>query len=251
MKIYQIIFCFIFSIILCQVNTENMRSDDLNLGFINQLDFDYNYEGTDDVVTEYAVGYRLDYIKNQRVKYFGVINFEQGYEKEKDQDIDIFSNKGFIHLRNTSEFVKNYSYELFTQYEFNDFLLLDERFLIGTGLRLTKNGKMTKNYYSMGIMYESESYSTDDENVSLVRSTNYINNTIFLNDNITFKNVIYFQFSIDNVDDFRILYDASIDFDVNDFVSISMKLNHRYDNDPINGLSQYYTQISNGISIHF
>jgi hypothetical protein len=251
MKIYQIIFYFIFSITLCQVNTENMRSDDLNLGFINQLDFDYNYEGTDDVVTEYAVGYRLDYIKSKRVKYFGVINFEQGYEQEKDQDIDIFSNKGFIHLRNTSEFVENYSYELFTQYEFNDFLLLDERFLIGAGLRLTKNGKMTKNYYSMGLMYESESYSTDDESVSLVRSTNYMNNTIFLNDNITFKNVIYFQFAIDNIDDFRVLYDASMDFEVNEFISISMKLNHRYDNDPISGLSKYYTQISNGISIHF
>jgi len=252
-KYLLIVLITLLAIINSQVNTEAMRSDDNNNGFSNHFSLDIGYEKANSEVLELATEYRLDYIKNNNFHSFMVINLENGYEKEEDTPKNIITNKGFIHLRLTKNLIPNYQIEVFTQYEFNEFLLLNDRYLLGSGLRIGINkSKLTNTHLGIGLMVEKENYNIDEENdKKLLRSTNYIKNNIALSSNIDLSNTVYFQIASSDFNDYRILYDGGLNFQVNDVIAFSIELNYRYDNDPQGDLGNSYVQVSNGVLINF
>lgn len=242
-----------FTILQGQVNTEAMRSEDNSDSFTNQFNMEMGYEKANTEVLELAAEYRLDYVKQGNFHSFIVINLENGYEKENDLPKNIITNKGFAHLRITKDLFTNYQMEVFTQYEFNEFLLLNDRYLIGSGLRIGfQNNGLTNIYLGMGFMYEKETYNIDAEDEkSLLRSTNYIKNNIILTSNIDWSNTAYFQIASADLNDYRILYDGGLDFHVNESFAFTIELKYRYDNDPQGNLGSSYIQISNGVSFNF
>ena len=246
-------FIFVFSILHGQVNTESMRSEDNSDGFKSQFNLDLGYEKANSEVLDLAAEYRLDYIRKDNFHSFMVINLENGYEKEDNSPKNIITSKGFIHFRTTKNVVTNYQMEVFTQYEFNEFLLLNDRYLLGSGMRTVfHKSELTNTYLGIGLMVEKETYNLDIENEkNLLRSTNYIKNNITLSSNIDLSNTCYFQIASDDLNDYRILYDGGLDFHVNDYFAFTIELNYRYDNDPHGGLGRSYVQISNGVSFNF
>jgi hypothetical protein len=242
----------LISILTSQVNTEGMRSEDNRDGFKNQFNLDLGFEKANSEVLELATKYRLDYIMQDNFHSFMILSFNSGYEKE-DNVKNIITNKGFIHLRTTKNILNNYQMEVFTQYEFNEFLLLIDRYLLGAGLRIGfNNNKLSTTYLGIGLMIENETYDLDEENEkSLLRSTNYIKNNIALSANIELNNTAYFQIASDDFNDYRILYDGGLDFHVNESFAFTIELNYRYDNDPHGDLGRSYIQISNGMSFNF
>ena len=143
---------------------------------------------------------------------------------------------------------------IFTQYEFNEFLLLNDRYLLGAGLRIGfNNNKLSTTYLGIGLMIENETYYdlVVENEKSLLRSTNYIKNNFALSPNIELNNTAYFQIASDDFNDYRILYDGGLDFNVNEFFAFTIELNYRYDNDPHGNLGSSYIQISNGMSFNF
>jgi len=243
----------VFTILQGQVNTEAMRSEDNSDSFTNQFNMEMGYENANTEVLELAAEYRLDYVKQGNFHSFIVINLENGYEQENDLPKNIITNKGFAHLRITKDLFTNYQMEVFTQYEFNEFLLLNDRYLIGSGLRIGfQNNGLTNIYLGMGFMYEKETYNIDAEDEkSLLRSTNYIKNNIILTSNIDWSNTAYFQIASADLNDYRILYDGGLDFHVNESFAFTIELNYRYDNNPQGNLGNSYIQISNGVSFNF
>ena len=246
-------FIFVFSILHGQVNTESMRSEDNSDGFKSQFNLSLGYEKANSEVLDLAAEYRLDYIRKDNFHSFMVINLENGYEKEVNSPKNIITNKGFIHLRITKNVVTNYQMEVFTQYESNEFLLLNDRYLLGAGLRTAfHKSELADTYLGIGLMVEKETYNLDIENEkNLLRSTNYIKNNITLSSNIDLSNTCYFQIASDDLNDYRILYDGGLDFHVNDYFAFTIELNYRYDNDPHGDLGSNYIQVSNGISLNF
>ena len=243
----------LISTLASQVNTEAMRSAENRNGFQNKFNLELGYEKANSEVLELATEYRLDYIKQDNFHSFMIINFNNGYEKENNSK-NIITNKGFIHLRTTKNVLKNYQMEVFTQYEFNEFLLLNDRYLIGSGLRIGfQKNEHANTYLGMGFMYEKETYDIIDteDSESLLRSTNYIKNNFTLSSNIELKNTAYFQIASDDFNDYRILYDGGLEFHANDFFAFTISLNYRYDNDPHGDLGSSYIQISNGMSFNF
>ena len=107
--------------VICQVNTEAMRTANDNSGITNSLGFDFGFEKSNQEVMEIAGKYRLDYISKNGMHSFFVINYDNGYEKESDQKNSIV-NKGFSHLRFTKNISDLLYVELFMQYGFNDFV---------------------------------------------------------------------------------------------------------------------------------
>jgi hypothetical protein len=143
--------------------------------------------------------------------------------------------------------------EVFTQYEFNEFLLLNDRYLLGTGLRIgLQKSELSSTYIGIGLMVEKETYdlNSDDEK-NLLRSTNYIKNNILLSSNIDLSNTAYFQIASDDFNDYRILYDGGLYFHVNESFAFTIELNYRYDNEPQGNLGNSYIQVSNGVSFNF
>ena len=241
------------SIISSQVNTEAMRSAKNSNGFQNKFNLELGYEKASSEVFNFVSEYRLDYIKPNNLHSFMVISLENGYEKKEDTPQNIITNKGFIHLRTTKILTPKYQVEIFTQYEFNEFLLLNDRYLLGSGLRIGINkSKLTNTHLGIGLMVEKENYNIDEENdKKLLRSTNYIKNNIALSSNIDLSNTAYFQIASSDFKDYRILYDGGLNFQVNDVITFSIELNYRYDNDLQGDLGNSYVQVSNGVLINF
>ena len=251
-KIIKYFFLIILNIsfFYTQVNTEAIRNNSLENGIFNKINVDFDYDNIDsNEFLNIKFGYRFDII-NSNYSTFIQLKYENGY-KNADGIRDVINNKGFCHIRYTKEFIKNYFFETFTQYEFNDFLKIEDRYLLGLGTRIKFDFKNNNPIYlGLGIMNEREKYDSDDDK-NLIRSTNYISNNTKINDKTILSNIIYFQIDLADANDFRILYDASINLETIKNLYLNFGINYRYDNDPHEGFSQSYTQLLSGISYNF
>jgi hypothetical protein len=162
-------------------------------------------------------------------------------------------NKGFGHLRMTKMISSKLFFEVFTQFGFNDFLLMKDRKLAGSGLRykMVSNDRMNT-FLGIGLMQENEIYDKVNEpEKKLLRSTNYLRWNINIAENTELYNTVYYQFSSSDINDYRLLYDGSIDFSVNENLSFFIELNYRYDNDSHGDMGKSYIQLNNGIEFTF
>jgi hypothetical protein len=222
-------------------------------GVVHQFGLGVELEKADVEVVDIAAEYRLDIALNKRLTSFLILNYENGYEKEKSADKNIIVNKGFGHFRMTKSLTEKYFIEGFTQYGFNDFLDLENRFLVGSGLRikLNENDRMTT-FMGIGAMQENEKYGLQTEpEKKLIRSTNYMKHTWNISESVQINNTVYFQAYVSDTKDYRVLYDGGLEIAIVESLSISMEVNYRYDNLPHGSLGKTYLQVSNGISFIF
>ena len=239
--------------LLAQINTEAMRSENVTDEFINKVNVDFGIEKADAEVIELAAAYRLDYFNPTGLHVFLILNYENGYEQEKGLDKNQVVNKGFGHLRMTKMISSKLFFEVFTQFGFNDFLLMKDRKLAGSGLRykMVSNDRMNT-FLGIGLMQENEIYDIVNEpEKKLLRSTNYLSWNINIAKNTQLYNTVYYQFSFSDINDYRLLYDGSINFSVNEKLSFVIELNYRYDNDPHGNMGKSYIQLNNGIEFTF
>jgi hypothetical protein len=245
--------CFIYiGIVFAQVNTESMRQEETMEGFNSTLGFDFGLEKSDQEVMEIVGEYRIDYFSSGGLHTFLVLKYENGHKKESSEKNTIV-NKGFGHLRMTKNISPDLFLELFTQFGFNDFLLMKDRKLYGSGIRykVIDNDKLNA-FVGIGAMKEEEQYNLDTENFkSLFRSTNYFTWQIYISENVTLNNTAYYQLETSKPKDYRILYDGDFEFELNDKLTFTFTLNYRYDNDPHGDLGKTYIQVSNGIEFSF
>ena len=249
----SIIIILIIGWLNAQINTEAMRSENVNDGFINKINVDLGIEKADAEVIDLAVSYRVDYFNLTGAHIFLILNYKNGYEQEEGLDINQVVNKGFSHLRMTKMISSKLFFEVFTQFGFNDFLLMKNRKLAGSGLRykMGSNDRMNT-FLGIGFMQENEIYDLVNEpGKKLLRSTNYLRWNINITENTEFNNTVYYQFSSSDINDYRLLYDGSIDFSVNENLSFFIKLNYRYDNDSHGDMGKSYVQLNNGIEFTF
>ena len=239
--------------LLAQINTEAMRSENVTDEFINKVNVDFGIEKADAELIELAAAYRLDYFNPTGLHVFLILNYENGYEQEKGLEKNQVVNKGFGHLRMTKMVSSKLFFEVFTQFGFNDFLLMKDRKLAGSGLRykMVSNDRMNA-FLGIGLMQENEIYDIVNEpEKKLLRSTNYLRWNINIAENTQLYNTVYYQFSFSDINDYRLLYDGSINFSVNENLSFFIELNYRYDNDPHGNMGKSYIQLNNGIEFTF
>ena len=143
--------------------------------------------------------------------------------------------------------------EVFTQYGFNDFLLMNERRLYGSGIRYRiLNREILSGYVGVGAMHEEEIYNLgSDFNMNLLRSTNYLSWKIRFNETSSLQNTAYYQFDTKNTSDRRILYDGDLNIALNNKLVFTLSLNFRYDSEPHGDLGKTYIQLKNGIEYIF
>ena len=240
MKLSFIIFNILISICFTQVNTEAMRNDNKEAGINNNLSFDFSYFSGSSEIIQMMASYRLDYLTKSN--WYGFIS--AFYNRAFEKDIEDFSNRGFIHLRLAKPVLINkIDLEGFLQKETNKFLNLKNRELIGGGLRLNQIDKL---FIGLGVMHETEEYNNNSEIQKFLKSTNYINYQVNILKNINIQNVLYYQFKIENLQHYRLLWDGKLSLNVSDKISLHINTHYRYDN---NGES--YFEVSNGVGLQF
>ena len=236
-----------------QVNIESMRTGTVTDGIINNLNVEFGFEKSDQEVLDAAVEYRVDYFNSSGIHVFLVLDYENGYEKDPDKFQNQIVNKGFGHLRLMKSISSKISLELFTQFGFNDFLEMKDRKLAGGGFRykILKSEKIYS-FIGIGVMQENEIYDLENEPTkNLIRSTNYISWNINITENAFLNNTAYYQFSASDMNDFRLLYEGGLEFELSEKLSFTVELNYRYDNDPHGNLGNSYIEINNGIEFNF
>ena len=245
-------FLFIISPSFAQVNTEAMRTSNDNYGFTNVLGFDLGFEKSNEEVVEIAGKYRLDFVAKNGLNSFLILSYENGYQKI-DSKTNSIVNKGFGHLRFTKDIGSEIFIELFTQYGFNDFLLMKERFLFGSGVRYQVSSEdKIKTHLGIGFMQEDETYDIkQNREMSLLRSTNYITFNLKLSENTQLNNTAYFQFDTKRFEDNRILFDSDMAISINDKLTFNFVINYRHDSEPHGDLGTTYIQLKNGFEYIF
>ena len=163
-SILLIIFILYQTKLQSQVNTEQFRSSvDSNL-FSNEIGINFNYSNGNSEISQLGLNGRTNY-KHDSYRLFLIGFYKRGSENSR-----ISISKGFLHLRGIYFSGKRISTELFVQKEFNKFIKLDDRNVIGSGIRIKWIKSSNTHFFSgLGVMSEHEKIS-EESNVHSFRN---------------------------------------------------------------------------------
>ncbi len=262
MNYVRICFIFLFASTLpisAQVNiftVETMSQMQLKPGWYNSIALDLTYRGGNTELLTLRTQFRSDYLAKT---YHG---FVLGSLQQGRKSGTFFTNKGMVHGRIIRNLTSHFLIESFSQKQFNESILLNDRNLTGGGLRFSlrpkrpaTTGKYKFNVYlGMGAMWEHERINDADAGeitTHIVRSTNYINWTGQLDERIATTATGYYQVRINSAADYRILFQGNITIRLTTKLAVPLRLNFRYDNEPPSGIQKYDMEIFNGVRYTF
>jgi len=232
-----------------QVNTEKMRSSKLDEGWSGFAKFGFGYREGNSNLFKLNANLRVDYSVN-RLHSFLVGNLERTEESDRESA----AYKGFLHFRNMYAIIKKLDAEVFLQKEFNDFIRLENRDLIGAGLRFNFQLEDQKLSYhiGLGLMWEHENYdSSDEDDANISRSTNYLSLNWHPSEHLAVICIEYLQVDVENSSDFRFLSDMVVGYNLTKKLIFETNFKYRFDNEPVSGIKKYDLDIKNGIRFNF
>ena len=187
------------------------------------------------------------------------LNFS--YKKEKhylrllsggsniNQDKEMVSNNLFSQLRYNYVFNEKSKVFVFSQLQSNAILLLERRFLVGAGYRRSvvnfhkDSIKSFKIDLSAGVMQENELLNRTNLEIDEKYHTNYTRmifslvGVLDVKNKFTLVNTTYFQQYVLNLEDFRLLNEFNLMFNINKNLAFSIDLVYRFDSEPPSILS--------------
>ncbi|MBN2012004.1 DUF481 domain-containing protein [candidate division KSB1 bacterium] len=242
------ILLFVSTSAFAQVNTEAMRNTALKGGFAYALSFNQQFARGNSDYSIYKSSGRIDFL-HKKYHTFLIGNFKWG----KQQDTK-FINKGFVHGRIVFQVKDWLAPESFAQIEYDDFIRLKRRQLIGAGLRWKVWGQKKDAGWHMGtgFMRELEEYTVATEGTkALFRSTNYISGKLKLNEVAEWNLIVYYQVDVGHISDFRILVDSGLTIKLWKAVSLTINFESRDDNEPLPDVKKQDMLLTNGLQIKF
>ncbi len=236
-----------------QVNTEKFRKTregdglEFKAGLAMAL-----YKGNTDIF-RFSTDINFNYFKG-KTYLFLIGNLTYGEKNE-----NTYINKGFAHLRLIRKFSEHFMFEIFGQEEFNEFIRLKRRDLVGTGIRFLvfKSGNEKSNIAvsaGTGAMWEQEQFNDSNgvpikATTSLFKSTSYLSIIWKLNERVKTGAITYFQTNVGKESSTRVYSDFNLDVKLIKVLSFTTSINYRYDNNPPKGIKNYDLQIKNGLAL--
>jgi hypothetical protein len=252
LRILLLLFGIIGQLATAQINTEALRKNLDEEGLQGQLSFDLSLNSGNSEYLKLKLSPRIDYFFTP-FSAFLVGSYQRGIQADK-----VFINKGFLHARFMRDLFRQHQVEFFIQKEFNDFIKLNDRDLIGSGLRFqiinVNDDQRTVHFFlGSGLMWEHEVLvlSADNLEETQLRSTNYISVNWKENERFHLIAIAYFQQSLERGTDYRVLSDTSLIFKLTDNVVFRVSLNYRLDNEPPVDVKKYDLELSNGLNLMF
>ena len=250
--------CFVLGLAFCSplaaqvniFNAETIRQMQLEPGWYNSIALDLTYRtGNTDLFTA-RTRFRSDYLSKT---YHGFVfgSLQQGRKSGA-----FFINKGMVHARIVRRLTEHLLFESFIQKQFNESILLNDRNLVGGGVRfaLRPSSSRFNVYLGTGGMWEHERVNDKKHGeitTRIIRSTNYINWTWRLGESITTSATGYYQFHVRRFQDYRILFEGSITFLLTSKLAFPLRVNFRYDSEPPTNVRKHDVEIFNGLRYTF
>ena len=139
------------------------------------------------------------------------------------------ADEQLIHFRHTRALTKRSDWEVFSQLQQNEFTRLEERTLLGSGIRLGLGDHLdSRLYLGLGAFYES----TRNENESareMGRSNIYVSHRKKTSKDISFITTAYLQNKLDDPDDQRAIGSFSMSIPATENLDFTISVNVEHD----------------------
>ncbi|MEQ8273701.1 MAG: DUF481 domain-containing protein [Deltaproteobacteria bacterium] len=269
MRAWALALLFVPGVASAQVNTEKLRSWDKE-GFGGAVDFAmYLRKGNVDLLT-ISSGMRLQYVTLHPAETATSTNAEPPPRELKDlvlaigslnfgrRVLDPYINNGFAHLRWTRMWIPDLGSEVFAQAQYNEFLRVKQRLLLGVGARAdvfeTSWGEITLGTAPMLEIEDlNDNLGVAEPHTEVVRWSNYLSLKLYMTDpDITIVNTLYVQPRFDEFSDYRFLSEGEISVAVvPDILAFVTSVSIMYDSRPAPTVKRLDTIISNSIRVTF
>lgn len=212
-------------------------------------------EAGDDVTEKVAVQASVvgDEAWEPRTMYALLANYERG-----ESEGNTISEHGFVFANRIRMMSPRFGWHLFAQHQFDDFILLDQRSLLGGGIRFVhRPATWATIQLGTGYMYEYEEISVpegalDDPETHNHRMANFmVADVDLVEDRLKLINTLYFQPRFDQFDDYRILDEAEIQVMITESVSLGLSASFRYDSHPPTGIGSTDFGLVNRLRVSF
>ena len=169
-----------------------------------------------------------------------------------------FVNNALSHLRFIRRHSPRVSYELFGQHQFNEFIRLEQRLLLGGGGRFqVLEAPQTEIFLGTGYMLERETLDLagqlpEARRSEHHRSTNYL--TVRYNsedERFRLVETVYVQTRVDRLQDYRLLSETSFEIQLLRHLALAINLNVTHDSEPPTGVKDTDVVLSNSLRYSF
>ncbi len=232
-----------------QVNVEAMRSNGTEDGVSGSTALSVAYTGGNIQFADFGASAHLELMKEKNL-VFVVMNYRFAAKRTQadllaEPDIGLwdeeahFSNNRLAHLRYNRTLADGFWWEAYTQYEYNEFLLLDRRLLVGTGPRFRVfDLEAAGLWFGISAMIEEERLNEErvapSEEVSRLngRASSYASLTARLTENASWTSTVYAQPRLDAFEDYRVVVESGLSFGVGKALAVTIDGRYRTDSQP-------------------
>lgn len=162
-----------------------------------------------------------------------------------------FTRQAFAHLRYNYKLSRTWSWEAFGQIQTSPIQLLEQRNLIGTGVRWrilkSKDGRQ-RIYLGTALLWEYNQFTESNGSSTLQRSSNYLSTTFRPGEKIELIQTTYWQPSLKDIHNYRLSTDWQFKIELTKKLAFTIDFEYSIDkNLPPGAPSETYAW-SNGIS---
>ena len=243
------IFLLLPNLAVAQVNVEKLRSNGVEEGLSGHIGLTSAFTYGNIQFADFGATAHQEFKKGEHTLFwilsarFAAKRTQSDLLAEPDVglwDKDArFSNLMLQHLRYNYSLNDSVWIEVFAQYEYNEFLLLDRRLLGGTGPRIAiTQGEAGGIYFGTSAMVEEErlnpegiSPSEEVERINL-RSSSYLSATYHPKDDINWTTSAYFQPRFTAFSDYRLIAETGLTFKLTKAVAFTAEARLRHDTAP-------------------
>ena len=247
-----------------QVNTEKLRTWS-KPGYGGHVDGSLSWRTGNVEQLEVGTGFRAQYARfGIRTSTVGVSAppiehiYLIGHLAVGIQGSDRFKNSGFLHLRYTRYFGAWCASEVFAQAQYNEFVRLTQRQLLGLGGRVEViRDELIELATATGIMLEYERQDVpedgpDARDIFSIRSTSYVSLKVYAEaPKLTAVNTVYVQPRLDVPSDIRVLNEGEVSVALMQSVEFALAFSLRFDSRPVTGIDQVDTRLVNKLRLVF
>ena len=246
--ITALLFSSLVSAQLVNIEAKRMQTDSVR--FALAADFSFNHTNNDGKQVNQIDAALTTQLKSRDLKK---IYFVLGNYKLIDSDEKNLQNSWFLHGRFNYKFNQVLRFESFLQGQYNQLLVVEQRNLVGAGLRVKWVDKERfSGYAGNSYMYEVE-YS------DRAGTTNYNHrNSTYLtlsyapkSGRFSVTNTLYYQPLYRELEDYRILEQFRLDFPLSNWFKIFTIYNYYFDSKTPLDTKEYTSNLNFGAGLSF
>lgn len=237
--------CFNLQSQILNIEDDRIRTD--TTGWSGRAGLDFTYLKTSAEAINSAFDAKIQY-KRKKSSYLALTR----YSLAKTGNSEV-ANALTHHFRFKVKLNKWISAEIYTQGQFNKVLMIQERYLLGSGPRFrvirTDSFRL---YTGHSLMYEYEKSSAVPHSIARnLRISNYVSFTWQASKNFTLIHTSYFQPLANMISDFRYFAQTDLFFAITKKLRFKSSYYFTYDSKPVQGVVKNTHLFTSGISFSF